>query len=54
MTRKRINNCNQQQNLLWLRVAFGRYQETLLLVTLLIDKGVSYIIVPILINKCIF
>ena len=51
MSRKLIYRCNQKQNVLWIRAAVGRDQDTPLLISLLIDTGASYTVLPIPILK---
>jgi clan AA aspartic protease (TIGR02281 family) len=46
MSNKKIYRCNQQQNVLWLRVAVGRSGDAPLLVRLLVDTGASYTVLP--------
>lgn len=47
MSDKKIYRVQRQQNVLWLRAAVGRNQDTPLLVRLLIDTGASYTVLPI-------
>ena len=47
MSDKKIYRVQRQQNILWLRAAVGRNQDTPLLVRLLIDTGSSYTVLPI-------
>ncbi len=46
MSNKRIYRCYQQQNILWLRSAVGRDEDTPLIVRLLVDTGASYTVLP--------
>ena len=46
MSYKKIYRVQRQQNVLWLRAAVGRNEDTPLLVRLLIDTGASYTVLP--------
>ena len=49
MNTKKIYRLQKQKDLLWLRAAVGRNQDSPLLVRLLVDTGASYTVIPTLI-----
>ena len=49
MSTKKIYRLQRQKDLLWLRGAVGRNQDSPLLLRLLVDTGASYTVIPTLI-----